>query len=114
MNWLLSILAAITYGVALWAMWWSGRHRGRADRSRNAAEAWAAATNGWETAKTAYCGLKGVIASDNIDTAKAVAIKAAVKSMHTIATADEIAADTGAPLAFIDKILLEDRHSQDH
>ena len=101
------ILALIVHVLALWAMWWSGRHRGRADSAIKAAEAWEAATNGWETARTACSGLGEVIACDDLVAAKAIAIKASIKSMHNIATADEISANTGAPLEFVDRVVLE-------
>ena len=101
-SWLWVGLLVTLHVAGLAGMWWSGRYRGRADRS-------AAAAAGWAAAATLTSGLAAVWDSDDLETAKVAALKAATRSLHPTMTAEQIAAECGAPVALIDKLLLDDK-----
>ena len=98
--WLIIALSAL-HITTLTLMWQSGRWRGRADRHRNAADGWAAAS-------VATRGLREVYQSEDLQTAKHAALKAAVRSLHQSHTAEEIAAETGAQVELVDMLILDD------
>lgn len=96
------VVALVLQAASLAGMWWAGRNRGRADRH-------AAALDGWDAADSLLGGIAAVWDSDDLESAKIAALKAATRSLHRDMTAEQIASKCGAPVALVDKLLLDDR-----
>lgn len=101
-SWLWLALLVALHAAGLASMWWAGRQRGRVDCA-------AAAAAGWAAARALIDGIAAVWDSDDLETAKIGALKAVVRSLHRDMTAEQIASKCGAPVALVDKLLLDDR-----
>lgn len=88
--------------AGLASMWWAGRIRGRRDSLD-------AALDGWDAADALLGGIAAVWDSEDLESAQIAALKAATRSMHRTMTAEQILELTGAPVALVDKLLLDDK-----